>query len=67
MDTFMGEAIILEAALISVLLALWLTWLLMQGLFRLMPATAQANANRPVRPIRLVANEQRTNERRNAA
>lgn len=67
MDTFMGEAVILEATLGSVLLALWLTWLLMLGLFRLMPATAQANANGPARPIRLVANGQRANERRNAA
>ena len=67
MDTFMSEAIILEAALISVLLALWLTWLLMQGLFRLMPAANQAPADRPVRPIRLVSNQRQTGTRRNAA
>ena len=67
MDTFMGEAIILEATLISVLLALWLTWLLMQGLFRLMPATSHAPANQPARPIWLVANGGRAADRRNAA
>jgi len=67
MDTFMSEAIILEAALISVLLALWLTSLLMHGLFRLMPATAHAPTTRPVRPIRLVASGSRATDRRNAA
>lgn len=67
MDTFMSEAIILEAALISVLFALWLTWLLMQGLFRIMPATNHAPADPPVRPIRLISNQQRRDTRRNAA
>ncbi len=63
----MSEAIILEATLISVLLALWLTWLLMQGLFRLMPAANHAPANRPVTPFRLVSNQQRAGARRKAA
>lgn len=67
METFMSEAIILEATLISVLLALWLTWLLMQGLFRLMPAAAHAPTTRPARPIRLAANATRATDRRNAA
>ena len=67
MDTFMSEAIILEATLVSVLLALWLTWLLMQGLFRLMPATAPANVNRPMSPIRLAAGGEPLSERRKAA
>ena len=67
MDTFMSEAIIVEATLISVLVALWLTWLLMQGLFRLMPATAPSSVNPPARPIRLVAGGPHTDERRKAA
>jgi hypothetical protein len=67
MDTFMSEAIVLEAVLISVLLALWVTWLLMRGLFLLMPATNHAAAPRPIRPIRLVANRPQANRRRDAA
>lgn len=67
MDTFMSEAIVLEAVLISVLLALWITWLLMRGLFLLMPATNHIAAPRPIRPIRLAANRQQANQRRNAA
>lgn len=67
MDTFMGDAIVLEAVLASVLLALWLTWLLMRGLFMLMPATIAAKPNRPVRPIQLVTERQREHARRNAA
>lgn len=54
MDTFMGDAIVLEAVLASVLLALWLTWLLMSGLLRLLPVTSTATPNRRVRPIRFV-------------
>jgi hypothetical protein len=67
MDTFMSEAIVLEAVLISVLLALWVTWLLLLGLFRLMPATTTAAAIRPARPIRLIANRQQASPRRDAA
>jgi len=67
MDTFMGDAIVLEAVLASVLLALWLTWLLMRGLFLLMPATSAATPNPPVRPIRLVAERRQEHPRRDAA
>jgi hypothetical protein len=52
MDNFLGEAIVLEATLGSVLLALWMTWLLMRGLFKLMPATTGSTVHRPVAPVR---------------
>jgi hypothetical protein len=52
MDNFLGEAIVLEATLGSVLLALWMTWLLMRGLFKLMPATTGSTATRRVAPVR---------------
>lgn len=67
MDNFMSEAIVLEAVLVSVLLALWITWLLMRGLFLLMPATNHAATPRRIRPIRLVANGQHARQRRDAA
>jgi hypothetical protein len=51
MDNFLGEAIVLEAMLGSVLLALWMTWFLMRGLFKLMPATSGSTANRPVTSV----------------
>ena len=53
METFLNGAIVIEAALLSFLLALWMTWLGLHGLFRLMPGTA-----RIVQPVRLVANRQ---------
>ena len=39
METFMGGAMMIETALLSFLLALWISWLGMRGIFRLMPAT----------------------------
>jgi hypothetical protein len=63
MGTFMNEAIVIEAALLSFLLALCMTWLGLHGLFRLMPATAKI----VVQPIRLVANGQIGDRQSNAA
>jgi hypothetical protein len=62
METFMSGAMVVEGALLSFLVALWITWLALRGLFRLMPATT-----RIVQPIRLVANQHETNRRRDAA
>jgi hypothetical protein len=39
METFMDGATFIEATLLSFLLALWITWLGLRGLFRLMPGT----------------------------
>jgi hypothetical protein len=62
METFTSGAIVIEAALLSFVLALWITWLGLRGLFRLMPATTQI-----VQPLRFVANLQQGNRRRDAA
>jgi hypothetical protein len=62
METFMNGAMVIEGALLSFLLALCMTWLGLHGLFQLMPATANI-----VQPIRLVANQQTGNPRRDAA
>jgi hypothetical protein len=52
METFMNGAMVIEGALLSFLVALWMTWLGLRGLFRLMPATSQS-----VRPVRFAANQ----------
>jgi hypothetical protein len=62
MENFMNGAMVIEAALLSFLLALWITWMGLRGLFRLMPIMARA-----ADPIRLVANRQETHRRREAA
>jgi len=62
MDTFLGEAIVVEALLGSVLLALWMTWLVLRGLFWLMPARKPATE-----PVRVLAVRQFVSRRRNAA
>jgi hypothetical protein len=38
MELFMGGAMMVETVLLSFLLALWISWIGMRGLFRLMPA-----------------------------
>ena len=49
MESFMDGAILIEATLLSFLLALWVTWMGLRGLFRLMPGARLAAV-----PIRLV-------------
>lgn len=42
METFMSGAMMIEAGLLSILLALWMTWLALRGLFLMMPARGRA-------------------------
>jgi hypothetical protein len=44
MENFLGDAMVIEAALLSFLLALWISRLGLSGLFRLMPATSRSAA-----------------------
>ena len=37
MENFMNSAVLIEATLLSFLLGLWVTWMGLRGLFRLMP------------------------------
>jgi hypothetical protein len=53
---------VIEGVMLSFLLALWMTWLALRGLFRLMPVTTQV-----LQPIRFVANRQIANRRRETA
>jgi hypothetical protein len=67
MENFMNGAMVMEVAMLSFLLALWMTWTGLRGLFRLMPATSSPAAGRIVQPIRSVANRQQGNRRHDAA
>jgi len=51
METFMNSAMVVEGALLSFLLALWMTWLGLNGLFRLLPATVRPIQSRLARPV----------------
>jgi hypothetical protein len=62
MKSFMSVTLLVEVAFLSFLLALWITWWGLRGLFRLLPAT-----NRSVAPVRFVANRRAEHKIRRAA
>jgi hypothetical protein len=62
MESWMSGAVVIEAALFSFLLALWMTWLGLRGLFLMMPARPHS-----ARPARFEASGTETNQRRHAA
>lgn len=62
MESIMNSMMVAEAALFSFLLALGITWMLMRGLFRLMPATVEI-----AEPTRLATIRQEASHRREAA
>lgn len=53
METFMNGAIVIEGMVLSFLLALWMTWMALRGLFRLLPG-----APNHAEPARFAANGQ---------
>jgi hypothetical protein len=62
MESFMNGAVLIQAALLSFLLGLWVTWIGLRGLFRLMP-----EARLEAAPIRLVARRDAGASRSHAA
>jgi hypothetical protein len=66
MQTFLSEAIVLDAALISVLLALWITWFGLRGLFWLLSAVNRPTLSPKVQPIRVIASRGQESRRRAA-
>ena len=52
MESFMNGTVLIEATLLSFLLGLWVTWIGLRGLFRLMPGARFERA-----PIRLVTRQ----------
>ena len=67
MDTFMSEAIVLEAAVVSVLFALWITSIALRGLFFLMSAMSHPLMEHAIQPIRVASSQVPGNRRRAAA
>ena len=62
MNTFMSGAMMIEAGLFSILLALWITWLALRGLFLMMPGNSRAE-----QPVRINAGGLEGNRRRSVA
>ena len=67
MESFMSGAMVIEGALLSFLLALWMTWFALRGLFRLMPVTRRPFTGHIVQPVHFVTNRQESIRRRDAA
>jgi hypothetical protein len=62
MESFMNGAVLIEATLLSFLLGLWITWVGLRGLFRLMPGTRLEAV-----PIRLAVRRHASTPGRHAA
>jgi len=62
MESFMSAAMLTEFTLLSFLMALWMIWLGLSGLFRLLPAT-----NQDAPHIKLIANPRAASNSRHAA
>jgi hypothetical protein len=62
MKSFMSVTFLFEVAFLSFLLALWITWWGLRGLFRLLPITSRSVAS-----VRYVANQRPRNRARQAA
>jgi len=67
METFMNGAMVIEGGLLSFLLALWMTWVALGGLFRMLPSTSAPAAGRVIQPIQLMASRHQENRQRDAA
>ena len=67
MEKILNGTVVIEAVLLSFLVALWLTWSALRGLFRLMPVTARPGAKPEIVPVRGVRIQLRGTERREAA
>lgn len=67
METFMGGAMVVEATLLSFLLALWMTWMGLRGLFRLIPLTSSPIPTLNAQQRQVAASRQQHPRRREAA
>ncbi len=47
METLMNGTVMVDGALLSFLLAVWMTWLGLRGLFSLMPAKRSTERSKP--------------------
>jgi hypothetical protein len=62
MRSFMSATFLIEVVFLSFFLALWITWMGLRGLFRLLPATT-----RIAPPVRYVVNRRAEHKIRHAA
>jgi hypothetical protein len=67
MEAFISGMILIEAVLVSTLLALWLTWLALRGLFWLMPGATRTAATSAAPPIRVVPGSKQESRQQNVA
>jgi hypothetical protein len=67
MEILMNGAMLVEAVLLSFLLALWLAWLAMRGVFCLMPVTVRPATVREARQIPPMLSGRDVRARREAA
>ena len=67
MESFINGALVIEGGLLSFLLALGMTWVVLGGLFRLLPVTSAQAVGRVIQPIQIIASRQSGNRQRDAA
>ena len=67
MENFISDAMVIEGALFSFLLALFMTWLGLSGLFRVLPTTMHMSPAMTKSAARLAAESAREARRREAA
>ena len=58
MESFMSGAMVVQAGLLSVLLAVWITWLGLRGMFWLLPGMGRGSASQAAEPIRVTVDHQ---------
>ncbi len=56
MENFMRGAIVIEVGLLSFLLALWMAWIGLRGMFRLMLLSSRPATSRIGQPFRFTVN-----------
>jgi hypothetical protein len=67
MEALMNGAMVIEGGVLSFLLALWMTWIGLRGLFRLMPMTNAPASGRVAQQIQFVANREEGNRHHDVA
>ncbi|HLJ24619.1 MAG TPA: hypothetical protein VKT71_10975 [Candidatus Acidoferrales bacterium] len=67
MEALLNGSILMATVLLSFLLALWMAWMTLRGLFRLMPLTSAATIQHPALDSRPVARRQEAVRRSRAA
>ena len=67
MEALIGGVILIEAMLVSTLLALWITWLALRGLFWLMPGATRTAVTPAAESIQVVPSTKQENGQQRVA